>query len=240
MGSKISYINEVIFFIKTTKKSNKEFTKVEKIFFLFMAYVVLFAFTFLINLIIGLNHKMIYPTNMFPAYSDIIILLTLFLVPLHEEIMFRLPLTIFNIRYIIISFSFLLSFMVFTVFSKHLYYNDLFPHLIWDYIYYIIFTFIFIIILFKLKRFLSIISGFWGKHFILIFYMYSILFMLVHFDYTIFFEYGMLIEILRLLPKFMIGFFLGFIRINFGFIYALIFHIVINTPTTILLLSISH
>jgi hypothetical protein len=171
--------------------------------------------------------------QMFLNYS-ILIFITVILPPLLEETMFRLPQ-----RYSPFSISFSLAVIIFFLFNLILgllNQNDLlsesFISLIKanPYLYYSIWLIIGLLIAiglgFILKKFANQakIKRFYQKYFFLIFYSTTLLFGLAHvLNWENIADVWYLTPLL-VIPQIIIGSFLGFIRMKFGFIYAMLYH----------------
>jgi len=234
MQDKFNFINEIFRFVGTAKATDKEIVFKDRVIILFKAFLLVFAFSFLINLLFRNNSHSISESLVCLNNNKLAIILLLLLTPLHEEVMFRLFLTKFHAKYFIVSFSFILSFFAKILAEDLLYHNNLLCGILWDYSYYIIFAAFFYIILTAFKKSINKLEQTWNRYFVVFFYISSILFMLIHFNAEFYANYGIL-GIIKLLPIFMVGFFSGFIRINIGFSYSVFFHIIINTPSTFLI-----
>lgn len=144
----------------------------------------------------------------------------IFLAPLLEEFVFRLPL-----RFSKITLSGSLS-VFFIVVIKLFYIQD------GNYIIYFLsipLSVIFYGLLsYKINIYLKI-KVFWEKHFSYVFYFVALIFGLSHlFNYNEIYLWMIVSSPFLTLPHIVMGLFLGFIRINYGFFYSFLFHVTIN------------
>jgi len=144
----------------------------------------------------------------------------IFLAPLLEELVFRLPLRLTKTT---LSISLAVFFIVVI---------KLFFIQEYNYIIYLLSIPLFIIIngLLSYKKNIYLkIKTFWEKHFLYVFYFFSMIFGLSHlFNYNEIHWWMILSSPLLTLPHIIMGFFLGFIRLNYGFLYSFLFHATIN------------
>ncbi len=146
--------------------------------------------------------------------------LLIFIAPLLEELTFRLPLRIKR-NSISISLSLILViFIKLFLFQKDCYLVYLLSVPIYFTIYFI---------LLNLKRIYSKFKVFWTYNIRVMFYLSAMAFGLSHlFNYKDIYWWMLIASPLITLPYIVMGLFLGYIRMNYGFIYSLLFHAIIN------------
>lgn len=151
--------------------------------------------------------------------------LVLLIGPFWEEIVFRLPL-ILNVRSIGIS----LGVLVYRYIGENIYFNFYNSH---DYLrLFFALNAFFLVVRYLNVSFLLNIRENYFKHF---FYLTAILFALVHIqnfassDYRLFIFYPIYV-----LPQFIMGLFIGNIRMKYGFLWGLLLHSLINLPSALL------
>lgn len=156
-----------------------------------------------------------------------------FMIPLLEELSFRLLLTTYNKKFIIYSFALILSFYTYHFLNSYFYvplnkYVYCFSPYLYIFsislLYYAIFYFGF-----KLIRF-PINNKVWHNKFHLIFYFSSILFALHHIPTLNLSTNQYFFLPLILLPFFIYAIVLGFIRVKFGLKYSIILHSLYLVP----------
>jgi hypothetical protein len=140
--------------------------------------------------------------------------------PILEELIFRLPLRISSF-----SFSISISILILVI-TKLL----VCPTIGYEfYLLAIPLTFLLNAFYSHKKSLLAMIKAFWGSHFKYIFYSFSIIFGLLHLsNFEEIYWWMIVFSPLITLPHIIMGLFLGFIRMNFSFLHALIFHATIN------------
>jgi len=144
----------------------------------------------------------------------------IFLAPILEEAVFRLPLRLSKITLSISSPVFLIVIIKLIFFKE-----DIFT----IYLVSIPFSLIIYVLLSYEKNIYLRIKEFWEKHFLYIFYFLSLIFGLIHlFNYHEIHWWMIAASPFLTLPHIVMGFFLGFIRMNYGFVYSCLFHATIN------------
>ena len=136
------------------------------------------------------------------------------LTPLIEEIFFRLIYVFKKKNLYIVIFSSLCLITVFIIRSEF--------HKV--YLFLSIFFFVVLLLLsFKTS------SAFFENHFKLFFYALAVLFAVLHiFNFSGIDSVKHLLIIFLVIPQFVLGIILGYLRINYGFLYAVGFHTIIN------------
>lgn len=194
---------------------------IESFFFFFLLILILILISFVFEKLNLIESEIrVYNERIGVRDSTII---SIFLVAIVEETAFRLPLTNFNMLYIRLSTSFLLS----SIFSIV---GGIFFDFHWDpYLITVCVGVIFFVISFKTE--LSISKDFLEKKFSVIFWILTLLFALIH--TPLFLMEGLhVIDIFKsLLVLFISGVFLGYIRIRFGFLYVVVYHILYDYMT---------
>jgi hypothetical protein len=144
----------------------------------------------------------------------------IFLAPVLEESVFRLPLKLSTI-------TLSASFSVFIIFIIKLFFLQEDNYII--YLLSIPLSVIFCGLISYGKDIYFRIRAFWKKHFRYVFYFFTLIFGLFHlFNYNEIYWWMILSSPFLTLPHIIMGFFLGFIRMNYGFFYSLLFHATIN------------
>jgi membrane protease YdiL (CAAX protease family) len=135
--------------------------------------------------------------------------------PFFEEAIFRLNLKTNKIN-LISSLLIFLGFLAYQFFTK----NSV------GYLYKITLVFIVVILIFHLKYFVKLNEK---KHFKLMFYFSAVAFGFMHvFNFGELTLTTLLLFPLITMPQIIMGFICGYLRINYGFIYGLGFHSIIN------------
>jgi hypothetical protein len=144
----------------------------------------------------------------------------IFLAPLLEELVFRLPLRLSRIT---LSVSF--AVFIIAVIKNFFIQED-------NYTIYLLSVPLSAIIFGLLSYVTDIylkINKLWEKHFFYVFYFFVLIFGLSHlFNYNEIHWWMILSSPLLTLPHIIMGLFLGFIRMNYGFLYSFFFHATIN------------
>ncbi len=215
MISKIeSYLKEPIFLMGNSKLTVRDFFKL-----LVLVYIIMLPSAFPIAIFHVFEILPGNITNNFEI-SQKTFLYVVIIAPILEELIFRLPLRISSF-----SFSISISILI-LVFTK------LFVCPTVGYEFYLLaipLTFLLNAFFSLKKSFFAMIKAFWGCHFKYIFYSFSIFFGLLHlFNFEEIYWWMIVFSPLITLPHIVMGLFLGFIRMNFSFLHAFIFHATIN------------
>ena len=188
----------------------------------------LFSLNFLLGITISLLAN-IFISNM-PFQSDLemdlshfstlkLFLFAGFLAPIFEEVIFRLPLvwTKLNIR---ISLIVSLCIFGYGLISNHNIFQSAF----------VIFLFVVIVFSLWIRKVMKWLELIWKHYFIWLFYGLTLLFALYHLsNYSPFSVKLLLIAPILVSSQVVSSLFLGYIRINFGFIWSLGYHIIWNS-----------
>lgn len=203
-------------------KNNSLSSKIRELFFAIPSFLVLLCVAGFIEIFVDLFVK----SNYNFSIKDVIItsmndftkekdsLFIFFLFPILEEFTFRLPLLLKK-NYIFISIS---SFLLFFAFA--------------DLAVSICIFFIILFLFFSRKHWEYYIINLFSKHYKKYFYFMSIFFGALHI--LNFSEYTpnnlLFIAPLYVLPQFIMGLFLGYIRLKNGIIFSIIAHFLFNAP----------
>ena len=153
-------------------------------------------------------------------------LFSVFLIPLVEESSFRLPLK-FSSLFLSISFAlFSYKFISNVFFDSPMYILNSYP--ISRISFAIIVAFLFYLFISK-EKISSRTELFWSRHFRLIFYTFSIYFSFMHINNYVPSSYNILLIPIITLPQLILGLTAGYMRINYGFIYAFGLHALYNS-----------
>lgn len=153
-------------------------------------------------------------------------LFSVFLIPLVEESTFRLPLK-FSSLFLSISFClFFYKFISSTFFNSSMYEMSSYP--VSRISFAIVAAFLFYLIVSK-EKINKRLDSFWTKHFRLIFYILCILFAFIHVNNYRPSSYNMLLVPIITLPQLILGLTAGYMRINYGFVYAFGLHTLYNS-----------
>lgn len=165
-------------------------------------------------------------------YSFYFIFLSCLLLPLLEEIVFRLSLI-----YSRLNLSLSVSGIAFSVVNNILKEQTVFTvenfYVIKIIASIVISILIGTIFYFKIKNYEIILADFHKKNFKAIFYILTLLFALLHISNFKISFHSLLVLPLLTLPQFIFGLTVGFIRIRYGFIYCLFIHILSNAIPTV-------
>jgi hypothetical protein len=151
-------------------------------------------------------------------------LLNLSLIPVLEEIAYRLPLS-YNKNYLTLSFTTIVYFAVSILFASGImdFSTNIYIRLVIS-----IVMGVNIYFLLSLKSFENKVARFWNTYPRVILYTFLIMFTLGHIENYVLTSIVLLLMPILLLPQFISGTFLSFVRVKFGFEYAILFHILIN------------
>jgi len=209
-----SYLKEPIFLMGNNKLTARDFFKLLVLFYIFILPSAFPIAIFHVFEILPGNF-----TNNFEI-SPKTFLYVVIIAPILEELIFRLPLRISSF-----SFSISISILILVI-AKLL----VCPTIGYEfYLLSIPLTFLLNAFFSHKKSLFAMIKAFWGSHFKYIFYSFSIIFGLLHLsNFEEIYWWMIVFSPLITLPHIIMGLFLGFIRMNFSFLHALIFHATIN------------
>ncbi len=186
--------------------------------FFFNLMLLYYFFSLPIGILVGLFIKFLNFSETEFNYNAIkIILAGLIIGPIIEEILFRLLL---KPRYwnVLLFFAFSISMMIVSIIKSNV-------------LYLLIFTFLgcITLILCKKKTYLKAAQKFILRRFYFAFYLSCFLFSLIHFTNYHPASYKLLLSMpLIILPQFIGGAFLGFVRMKYGIKYSFLFHSITN------------
>jgi len=219
-------IQSILDFLKSSHISNGEFKSTPyKYKMFFKLFLINLLIVVLLSIVTGfLRLKFNISFKEVDLQLPMIWLLNLTMIPVLEEIAFRLPL-IYKKNNIVLSFSAITYFTTSLLLADGA--LDISTNI---YLRLIISVVIGVVIFFllSLKSIENKISKFWETYSKLIFYVLLLLFTLGHIENYILTSITLLLMPILLLPQFIGGVFLSFIRTKFGFEYAILFHILIN------------
>ncbi len=209
-----SYLKEPIVLTGNNKLTGRDFFKL-----LVLVYIIMLPSAFPIAIFHVFE---ILPGNITNSFEISLqtFLYVIIVAPIMEELIFRLPLRISSF-----SFSISISILILVI-TKSL----VCPIIGYEfYLLAIPVTFLLNAFFSHKKSPFAKIKAFWGSHFKYIFYSFSIIFGLLHlFNFEEIFWWMIVFSPLITLPHIIMGLFLGFIRMNFSFLHALVFHATIN------------
>lgn len=242
-------IRQIISFIKLPDVFEANASVKIRLFVLFKVYLItiflLFTFSIIISIISEFiiqieppEHKL---KNVTKSMSNIKatfnLLPSIIFIPIYEEIVFRNPLSGFNRSKIALSISLILSFYLQPILTLIPWYEGI------EYDFYIPYLLIIVIsipLFFICNKILlnhsKNISNFWSNRFKLVFYGSCIAFALHHFNALNFFKLNLPSVLFGLIPYFIMGISLVFIRIRLGLIYSIFLHYLFAVPIFILML----
>ncbi len=155
----------------------------------------------------------------------------LFLIPIYEELCYRLSLTKFNINFLSISISLILSVQIHSLIGYLLWYPKLFfigplISFVYNFAIAIPLIFIFRIIFKRLSYYNGNIEGFWEKYYVYAFYITTITYALIHIKHLANNSWVFLPIII--LPYLVYGLILGYVRNKMGILYSILMHFSFN------------
>jgi len=163
---------------------------------------------FFFSMVLDISSKEIQLSNFERIFYGI------FLTPIIEEVLFRL-IYVFNKRNI-----YIILFTVFALLALSILKHDVSKSMI-----FVGLILLLILILFFFKGSASIFQ----KHFKFFFYFIAIIFALLHvFNFYAASGPQLFLLIFFTIPQFILGVLLGYLRIKYGFIYAVVFHFMVN------------
>ncbi len=160
--------------------------------------------------------------------SNFNLLLYIAFIALYEELFFRLALTTYNRKIIQASVSIILGTLImWNIEVQNIYVFSLFyQNLVFYGLLLAIFSSLIFIILRKLWFYDFPVI--WAKYFPVIFYISTIIFAVYHMPFGKLSVMQYIISPITLLPYFIMGFSLGYVRIKHGIAYSFIFHLTYN------------
>ncbi|QSS96316.1 CPBP family intramembrane metalloprotease [Psychroflexus sp. ALD_RP9] len=237
MFNTISYLLKPYQIVK-----NKNRTK--KIFIFFKMYILIFLFFLICSLAINIIYELFFYVSEFNADAKTLnnnelylaLISLLFISPFIEEFTFRLWLGKFNIKSFRISCSLLSSLISVKLFNSLFdlevmgvtIYNTYLLLSIFFIFYFTIYQYLFN------KKKMNSIENFWNKYFNVIFYIIALVFTLLHFNsFNLMFPNNSFLYYFYLIPIYTFSLALGFIRLNYGLKYCILFHVLFNLPGVI-------
>lgn len=166
----------------------------------------------------------------------------LMIVPLYEELSFRLMLFKFDIKKIIISISLILGIIFYMFLHQHFSYSlNTILNIFLPYIYMVIIsTLLYIIMITTIQKLnLNQVKYLWDNNFYVIFYTIAFLFSILHLYNLNLSTKDYLFTPVILLPFIIYAIFLGYTRIKLGFTYSVILHLLLNAPAILIKLFTS-
>jgi hypothetical protein len=219
-------LSSIIDFFKTPETTKGEFKsishKYKMLFKLFFIYLLIVALISIITGFLRINFNVSFKE--INQELVVIWILNLSIIPILEEIAYRLPL-FYNKKNLVLSFTAIVYFLLSVIFADGLLdistsiYLRIVASFMVGGLFYTILT---------VKNFENRISKFWEVHYRIVFYVLLLLFALGHIErYNINLTVFLLMPML-LLPQFIGGIFFSFTRIKFGITYSIVLHIAIN------------
>lgn len=228
-------IVSLLFFAKKPvfSKSNKSFSK--KILSFITIFAINIAIAFLLtssySLLSKFGYEKVLSSNKIPdlfnSFSPFFIgSLLIIIVPLIEEFVFRLQLK-FRKWVLDILFPLQVSFIVYAIsFFASININFLVINLICYVAYF-----------FLNKKYPNKLQQFWEIKFHYVFYILTLLFALIHItNYNLTSSLIFILPIL-ILPQFIVGTIIGYLRVKFGFFWGVLYHIIYNAVFILPLIS---
>lgn len=168
-------------------------------------------------------------------FSRVYLIIILLIYPVFEEFSFRLFLTKYNRKYSALSLSLIIGYIIYSLAHKYLwYFEHSFINNIIRYLYVIClsipFIFIYLILSKRVEKNVKI-KTLWDANFPVIFYCIAFLFAVLHIPFLNLDSNNYLFLPIILLPYFVYGVILGYVRIKLGILYSIILHIVLNVPS---------
>lgn len=239
-----------ISFSKNPDFTEEQLSSVDKLKKLIKLYLITLLFLVLANLInkilikIGVYQDFTQSINKLPqltnkGFSISYLLIALVCAPVLEEFTFRLLLTKYNKKFIIISISMMFGFISYRLFYNHLWHSE--SIILFNFIPYL-YPILFAVPIFFILNFIKFnLENIWHKHYPIIFYFVVVLFAALHITtLNINSEHYLYIPII-ILPFIIYGISLGYARIRYGIIYSILLHFILNAPGIIkLLIQITH
>ncbi|MBP8766273.1 MAG: CPBP family intramembrane metalloprotease [Ferruginibacter sp.] len=235
----ISAFDKLILFLRKGELIKESLSTGDKIIIAIRLYLYLILFSFLINLItLALDYNPLPESDIKQVgnVSAYLVFALYFIVPVYEEITFRLFLTKFKKSTFIISLSLLVSYTIYWLTSNNLPFLSDSNSLLMRYAYLVLFASLIGIIFFLLAKKINLkkISRIWNDNYLIIFYSISLLFVMLHFKTELIAISGIIGEVIYLIPILIFSLILGFLRANFGIVYAIFFHLLFNLPSTLI------
>lgn len=233
-----SFLYWFISFLKTTELIKEKLSVGKKLIILFKLYLLLLLFSFLINSFsIFINYKPlpIRDSIEFTTSNVYLIIIFFIITPIHEEFTFRLFLAKYGQSRFIISFSLLISYAFYWLLNLVFTFPVIITKQVTHYIFLVLFALLLFYVFNLLIRLINTdkLHKFWDKNMLFIFYTISLVFTLSHYKGTLLESGGVVAEIIYLMPIFLLSLILGFVRMNFGILYSVIFHLIFNLPNTL-------
>lgn len=153
-------------------------------------------------------------------------LFSVFLIPLIEESYYRLPLKFsslfLSISFVLISYKFISK----VFFNSNMYVLNSFPV---SRISFAIISAVLFYLIISRENVSKRIDLFWTKHFRWIFYISCVWFAFIHLNNYVPTSYNKLLAPIITLPQLILGVTTGYMRINYGFVYAFLLHALYNS-----------
>jgi len=220
----MNIIKEVIQYLKKPDLNKYNFvTPAKKVFTFLQVFFIYLLLAILLSVLSGfVKWKFNIEFKQIELSDSLFLIFNLLIIPVVEESAFRLPLIYNRIRLSISSFFISYFFVSFLIARNAI-----------DFSNYLLLRVVFSITIFLLFLIITniynkVFSIFWEKNKKAIFYFFLILFTIRHFDmYQINWETIFLLPVL-VLPQLYGGILFSFTRIRYGFLYAVILHILVN------------
>lgn len=231
----------LLFLRKPDYKKILDISEKEKLYLIFKVFILTLLGIFIVNILVvglkkfGIISEVMMKTEIFiktmPSnyigYKPYFLISTIFLVPLLEEVAYRLCLTKFNVNYFIVSVSVLASMFV-VMLSGHQFWipkSYLLMSVI-KFIYILLFTILVGSSLWLFRRKIEKGKEVWNKNAAFMVYFMSILFALTHLNNLKFEPSDLFFMPLILSPFFVYGLSFSYLRVRLGIKYSIFMHFV--------------
>ena len=196
------------------------------------AFIIFIFKLILLVILVGIFKGFIYAFNAIPSNtlknfhlsSFQAYLLVALYIPIIEEVIFRLNLKI-SLNNLIIFFAFLSGYFFYRIFKVE--------NLNHPWIVILTFTLMIVLIYIKAKKSEEVdqfLSNFWKRYFAIIFHASCCIFAFLHlFNFEEIIPTLLFLSTVIVLPQLILAYALGFLRMNYGFQYNVIFHILYNS-----------
>jgi hypothetical protein len=226
--------------------SNKNLSQNKKVLTTIILFLCLFILSLLFSIIVNFcisYFKLGYdnPSNFDITHlelpnNDYVLYFLLLAVPLYEELMFRLMITDFDKDYVSISLSFILTYFVYKFLQHLIPFPEILDKTLVTYAYLAaigILLYFPVNVLVRLR--IEQLREFWTNYFNIIIYLTTLLFASLHYKSNFSYNTDFLaFQIIYLVPIYLLGLCLCYVRKRFGFIYAVTFHMAYNLPNILL------
>lgn len=220
----VNLVNEIKQYLKNPDTNRYNFeTSAKKVKAFLQVFLLYILPVILLSVLTGIiRWKFSIEFKQVELSDGLFLVFNLLIIPVVEESAFRLPL-VYNRISLSISSFFISYFFISVLIARNA--LDLSNYLLLRFAISIIISFVFLIII-KLRN--QFFLNFWKKNNKVIFYIFLILFTIRHFDmYVLNWTMIFLLPIV-VLPQLYGGILLSFTRIKYGFLHAVMLHVMVN------------